>query len=162
MKSNGEKSYPKVRNSVDVPREEWTGVPVPDSGILRDLVLAARNAIKENKKCSNAGRYFWELTGSVMRCGECGVAMGTNHITGRDARYYRCTRRYGRGVGACTMSKNFRAEKTEAAVWNFVSGVLKDPERLRAGLDEICLGSKLRRAAILKRKSGVGSSGSPK
>ena len=137
VKSNGEKSYPKVRNSVDVPREEWIGVPVPDSGIPRDLVLAARNAIKENKKCSNAGRYFWELTGSVIRCGECGVAMGTNHITGRDARYYRCTSRYGRGVGACTMSKNFRAEKTEAAVWNFVSGVLKDPERLRAGLDEM-------------------------
>ncbi len=35
------------------------------------------------------------------------------------------------------MGKNFRGETTEAAIWDFVSGVLKDPERLRRGLDEM-------------------------
>src|SRR5215207_6385686 len=30
-----------------------------------------------------------------------------------------------------------RAEETEAAVWDFVSGILKDPERLRRGIDEM-------------------------
>jgi len=134
---SGEKSYPKVRKSVDVPKEEWIGVPVPDAGIHRELVLAARAAIKENRKCSNAGRCFWELTGSVLRCAECRIAMGTNHITGRNVRYYRCTRRYGRGVEACSMGKNFRADTTEAAVWDFVSSILKDPDRLRSGLDEM-------------------------
>jgi site-specific DNA recombinase len=134
---DGTPLYKKSRKSMPAPREEWVAIPVPDSGIPRDLVLAARNAIKENKKCSNAGQYFWELTGGIMRCSECGVAMATNRIPGREARYYRCTRRYGRGVKACSMGKNFRGETTEATVWNFISGILKDPERLRRGLNQM-------------------------
>src|SRR5215207_86686 len=72
-----------------------------------------------------------------MRCGECGVAMATNRIPGREARYCRSTRRYGRGVKACSMGKSFRGETTEAAVWDFISGILKDPGRLRRGLNEM-------------------------
>jgi site-specific DNA recombinase len=65
---DGKKTYPRIKKSVDVPREEWIGVPVPDSGIPREWVLAAREAIKNNEKVSNCGRRFWELTGGVLRC----------------------------------------------------------------------------------------------
>jgi DNA invertase Pin-like site-specific DNA recombinase len=30
---DGKKTYPRVKKSVDAPREEWIGVPVPDTGI---------------------------------------------------------------------------------------------------------------------------------
>ena len=33
------------------------------------------------------------------------------------------------------MSKNFRADNVEPMVWDFVSGLLKEPERVRAGLE---------------------------
>jgi hypothetical protein len=41
------------------------------------------------------------------------------------------------GAYACSQGKNFRADETEAVVWSFVSRVLKDPERLRRGMDEM-------------------------
>jgi hypothetical protein len=37
----------------------------------------------------------------------------------------------------CINGKHHRAAEAEAAVWNVVSGLLKDPERLRTGLDEM-------------------------
>ena len=120
-----------------MPWEEWIGVPVPDPGIPREWVLAARDAIKDNEKVSNCGRRFWELTGGVLRCAACGGAMATNYITPRKTGYYRCGRRYRLGAYACSQGKNFRADETEAVVWSFVSRVLKDPERLRRGMDEM-------------------------
>jgi len=134
---DGKKTYPRIKKSVDVPREESISVPVPDPGIPREWVLAARDAIKDNEKISNCGRRFWELTGGVFRCAACGSAMATNFITPRKTGYYRCGRRYRVGEYACSQGKNIRAEETEAAVWDFVSGILKDPERLRRGIDEM-------------------------
>ncbi len=113
---NGKKAYPRVKKSVDVPREEWIGVPVPDPGIPREWVLAAREAIKDNERVSNCGRHFWELTGGVLRCAACGGAMATNYMTPRQTGYYRCGKRCRLGKYACSQGKNFRAEDTEAVV----------------------------------------------
>jgi DNA invertase Pin-like site-specific DNA recombinase len=55
---DGKKTYPKAKKSVDVPREEWIGVPVPDSGIPGEWVLAARKAIENNERTSNCGRRY--------------------------------------------------------------------------------------------------------
>src|ERR671921_1470321 len=134
---DGKRTYPRVKKSVDVPWEEWIGVPVPDPGIPREWVLAARDAIKDNEKVSNCDRRFWELTGGVLRCAACEGAMATNYITPRKTGYYRCGKRYRLGIHACSQGKNFRAEETEAVVWSFVSRVLKSPERLRRGMDEM-------------------------
>jgi hypothetical protein len=41
------------------------------------------------------------------------------------------------GRDACPQSKNYSAEEVEAAVWRVVSGLLKEPQRLRAGLEEM-------------------------
>jgi site-specific DNA recombinase len=112
-------------------------VPFADPGIPREWVLAARAAIKDNVKVSNCGRRFWELTGGVLRCEACGGAMGTNFVTTRGAAYYRCGRKYRVGSSACRQGKYFRAEDTEALVWDFVSSILKDPDGLKRGLDEM-------------------------
>ncbi len=134
---DGKKTYPRIKKSVPVPREEWIGVPVADAGIPKEWVLAAREAIKNNERVSNCGRRFWELTGGVLRCEACGGAMATNFITTRGTGYYRCGRRYRLGRGSCRQGKNFRAEDAEALVWDFVSGIFKDPARLKRGLDEM-------------------------
>jgi site-specific DNA recombinase len=134
---DGKKTYHKIKKSVAARREDWIAIPVPDSGIPREWVLAAREAIKDNEKVSNCGRRFWELTGGVLRCAGCGYAMGTNFITDRGIGYYRCGRRYRLGLDACSQSKTLRAVETEALVWGFVSDVLKEPTRLERGLDEM-------------------------
>jgi hypothetical protein len=100
-------------------------------------VLAARDAIKDNERVSNCGRRFWELTGGVLRCAACGGAIATNYITPRQTGYYRCGKRYRLGEYACPQGKNFRAEETEAVVWQFVSDLLKDPTELRRGINKM-------------------------
>ena len=61
--------YKKQTKYMLRPREEWIAVPVPDSGIPREVVDAARGIIKDNRAASKAGRRFWELSGGLVRCG---------------------------------------------------------------------------------------------
>src|SRR5215204_2777876 len=57
---------------------------------------------------------------------------------GRRNCYYRCPKRGSHGVQkVCINGKNHRAAEAEAAVWDLISRLLKNPERLRAGLDEM-------------------------
>ena len=51
-------------------REEWLLVPVPDAGIPREVVEAARQMLKDNtRKHSGAAERSWELCGGLLRCG---------------------------------------------------------------------------------------------
>jgi site-specific DNA recombinase len=120
------------------PKEEWAAVPVPDSGIPREVVDAARAAIKDNRRHSNAGRRFWELSGGIIKCGVCGNGMYTRHYVKKGKYqygYYRCRRYQLHGDAGCNHRKSHRADEIEPAVWELVSGLLRDPERLREGLD---------------------------
>lgn len=53
-------------------RSEWIAVPVPDAGITREVVEAARQTVRDYGRTSKAASRFWELTGSIARCSECG------------------------------------------------------------------------------------------
>src|SRR5919107_6217553 len=136
------RSYRRTTKVFDKPRAEWIAVPVPESGIPREWVDAAREAIKDNQRQSANGDRFWELSGGVLFCAECGCRM-TVHATldsrnGKSYCYYRCPKRGRHGVQKlCINGKHHRAAEAEAAVWDLVSGLLKAPERLRVGLDEM-------------------------
>ena len=127
----------------DKPRSEWIAVPVPDSGIPREWVDATREAIKDNRRPSANSDRVWELSGGMLFCDECGNRMSVhtsvNHWNGEEVRYfyYRCPKRQRHGLEACAHNTHYRATEREARVWEFVSGLLRDPERLRAGLDEM-------------------------
>jgi site-specific DNA recombinase len=84
--------YRRTVKSVSAPREEWIAVPVPDAGIPKQWVLAAREAIKENEWSSNAGYRTWELSGGVLRCASCGRTMSVNYIAAKGRGYYRAVR----------------------------------------------------------------------
>jgi site-specific DNA recombinase len=141
---DGERRYRRLTKLSDKPCSEWIAVPVPDPGVPRELVDAAREAIEKNTRPSANGERYWELSGGILYCGECGRRM-TGHTTvdpkgrGRGRYfYYRCPRGGRRNEERpCSHGKNHRAEETEAAVWGLVSRLLKDPERLRAGLEEL-------------------------
>ena len=57
------------------PPEERVAVPVPDAGIPLAWVEAAREALAKNRRPANAGRRFWELSGGILRCSECGQCL---------------------------------------------------------------------------------------
>jgi site-specific DNA recombinase len=118
------------------PKEEWIAVPVPDAGIPREWVDAARTAIAHNRAPSLAGNRFWELSGGVFYCGECGRRMTPTTVNAACGHlYYRCPTRQNDGKGACSLSKNFRADEVEPLIWGFVSNLLSSRERLQKGLE---------------------------
>jgi site-specific DNA recombinase len=135
--------YRKKNKTISKPRKEWIAVPVPDAGIPRELVDAARAVIKDNRKASSAGRRFWELSGSIFYCGGCSRQMVPHNTVngwiqnGKRHFYYRCSERWHHGKDACQNHKMHRADKVEAQVWGVVSGLLKDPKQLRADLDKM-------------------------
>jgi site-specific DNA recombinase len=119
--------------------EERIGVPVPDSGIPREWVDAAREAIKNNRRPARAGDRKWDLSGGILRCAECGRAMSARTFPKpgikRTYFYYVCVAGAPHKPNACSARKHHKAEEVETWVWDAVSGILKDPQRLRAGLD---------------------------
>jgi len=139
----GGRRYRKSHEWYQKPKEEWIAVPVPDSGVPREVVEAARAAIEGNRRPARAGRRFWELTGGIARCGACGWTMCATHSTStKKGRiyaydYYRCSNRDRYGLEACANSHKPRADKLEPEVWGFVSNLLKTPDLLRAGLERL-------------------------
>jgi site-specific DNA recombinase len=138
---NGERHYRRRAKHASKPRSEWIAVPVPDPSIPREWVDAAREATGQNKRTSKNGGRFWELTGGILHCACCGWSMSTTTVKtqgafGKPNHYYRCQKPLSRLEG-CENRKTHRADVLEARVWEFVSGLLKDPERLRTGLAEM-------------------------
>ena len=133
----------KIRYSyVPRPREEWLFVPVPDAGVSRAVVEAARQSLKDNaRRPSKADKRFWELSGGILRCEECGHTLSANSAhkkSGRRFHYYCCHSRHNTGPSRdCGNRKYLRAERIEEQVWGFVRGLLRDPELIRAGLDRL-------------------------
>src|SRR5918998_5648547 len=133
----------KIRyNYAPRPQEEWLYVPVPDAGVSREVVEAARQSLKDNaRKPSKAAKRFWELSEGILRCGECGHTLRAHTSykkSGRRFHYYSCRSRYNTGPNRdCGNTKHLRAEQIEEQVWRFVRGLLRDPERIRAGLDRL-------------------------
>src|SRR5215217_3507319 len=124
------------------PREEWLFVPVPNAGVPREVVEAARHSLKDNvRKPSKAAKRFWELSEGILRCAECGHTLRPNSAhkkSGRRFHYYSCRSRYNTGPKRdCANRKYLRAEQIEEQVWEFVRGLLRDPERIRAGIDRL-------------------------
>jgi site-specific DNA recombinase len=124
------------------PEEEWIAVPVPDSGVPREWVDLAREAIADNVKFSQNNNRPWELSGGIARCAECGWAMRAHTVGSGNSpkknHYYACSRaNINYAYSACSNRKSHRTDRLEPMVWEYVSGVMKDPEQLRDDLDRM-------------------------
>jgi site-specific DNA recombinase len=136
------KRYKRRVKITQRPEEEWIALPVPDSGIPREWVELAREAIKDNVKFSQNDNRPWELSGGIARCAECGWAMRAHTVgSGNSHRvnhYYCCSRmnlEYAQKT--CPNGKSHRADRLEPMVWDYVSDVMKNPEELHADLDRM-------------------------
>jgi site-specific DNA recombinase len=136
LAADGSRTYVKRSKTTVRPADEWIAVPVVDSGIPRELVDVARDAIKHNRRPASRKHRFWELAEGITRCGGCGKMMFTNSITNKSLHYYRCPSRRENGKEACDV-KNRRADKIEAEVWESIRAILSDPECLREDLDRM-------------------------
>jgi site-specific DNA recombinase len=134
------REYKTRSKTVARPRSEWIAVPVPGSGVPPELVDAARDAIKDNRTPSSAGRRIFDLSGGVLFCSDCGRRMvGTSVLdpkAGRRYFYYECTRLRNADSRRCVAKiRRVRADALEPRIWEFISGMLLEPGRLRRGLE---------------------------
>jgi site-specific DNA recombinase len=130
-----EGGYRKRSHTIKRPRSEWIPVPVPDSHIPREWVIAAREAIRDNRVPSRAGDRFAELSGGIFFCSGCGKRMA-HHTTwaGTPRRryyYYKCPTVIAHGRDACPAKKyQISAPKVESAVWKAVSAASAEVRRI--------------------------------
>ena len=139
--------YRKQKRTRWNPEEQWIAVPVPDSGIPREWIDAARENIKGNARPQSSGLRFYELAGMAY-CGCCGRQMArttTKNNAGSRCFYYRCMRRWSDSKEACINSRSHSAPKTEAEVWEKVRAYMMSPETLREDLERAI---ELRRAEM--------------
>jgi site-specific DNA recombinase len=135
--SAGGRGYRRSVRAVPRPREEWIAVPVPDSGLSREVVDAAREAIRDNRWNTGGDCRFWELSGGILRCGACGSRMRscvTRKKPDRVYLYYACARHH-KERDACPNRRSYRAGALEAAVWRAARELLADPDRVREGFE---------------------------
>ncbi|MDQ3429569.1 MAG: zinc ribbon domain-containing protein [Actinomycetota bacterium] len=135
---NGGRIYRRRRTTKERPREEWIAVPVP-AHIPAAVVEAARQRIGENRTPER--KYLtreWELRG-LLRC-LCGAGMRTQttnpHNKGHYF-YYSCSRRRKLRKMCDCRQPSIRVGNVEPLVWEFVRGLLLDPERIRAGMERM-------------------------
>ena len=134
--------YKKKTKRAIKDKSEWIGIPVPDAGIPKAVVEAARQRLEENRPSSRADDRFWELSGGIFRCGCCGRSMAS-HVSyskkggGKERyHYYRC--QYATThKELCSHRRSHRADALEGRVWEEVSAFLKEPARLETGLEKM-------------------------
>ena len=55
------------------PRDQWVAIPVPHSGIPREVVDTARAMIKNNRATGKTSRRFWQIPSGAVCCEGCGT-----------------------------------------------------------------------------------------
>jgi site-specific DNA recombinase len=109
--------------------------------VPRELVDAARDRIKDNVSTPKKTSKVWELSGDIIHCGSCGKRLFNQRLRKRSGggyhHYYRCRTRGRYGPASCSLHGMRRADELEDRVWRFVSGMLKEPEQLRADLETV-------------------------
>jgi hypothetical protein len=129
---DGEKAIHVTPNK----REDWVAVPVPDAGIPRERVEAARAAIKDNVRPSRADGRFWELKGILFcPCG-CRMVPYNSRRGGKRYHYYACGRYRREGPAACEHHKNWPAEALEQGTRQYVLELLSNPEVMRQHVEQ--------------------------
>jgi hypothetical protein len=114
-RERGEDGEPRDRyQMVPKPGEEWVAVLVPlsDAGLSRAHVDAARERISGNRRrppSTVAGR-FWQLSGGIVRCGECGSALSPKsrrRHSGKVDSWYTCRQKHYHGPRDCTHTRSY-------------------------------------------------------
>jgi site-specific DNA recombinase len=169
----GQAEQPRKAYSVyATPIEEQESIPVP-AIVSEELVDAVAEQLAENKKRNRQGRRGAKyLLQGLLKCACCGYSYygkpsrgGRANGKTRRYTYYRCigmdAYRFG-GNRICD-NKQVRTSVLEEAVWEDVSDLLRDPERIQKEYqrrltddkNDSCLAVKQNAATINKVKRAV-------
>jgi hypothetical protein len=103
-------------------------------------VRRAREAIQGNRSPSAAGDKFWELSGGVLFCAECGrriTVYKRRRKNGRYYYYYRCRPNSSSALNLCSNRKSHRADHVEGRIWRAVRDLIRRPEMVAREYDRL-------------------------
>ncbi len=113
-------------------RYDGVPVPIPDAWIPLGVVLEARRRVGSNTATPSRNAHrFWELSGGILHCAECGRRMQTHSPHAAAGYfYYRCQCLAAGRADQCIMREMVRADSIEPKVWNAVRRLVDDKELL--------------------------------
>jgi site-specific DNA recombinase len=114
----------------------YAPISLGDEGPPRAMVDAARERIGqgERRPPSTIAHRFWQLSGGIVRCGECGSVLSPKarpRTSGKIDAWYSCRQRRNNGARDCTHSRMYRADAMEQTIWDAVYALISDPDRLK-------------------------------
>ena len=122
-------------NATDEAPEQTFTIAVPAIVDPETWGLAQVQKERNVRKAKRNGKHDYLLTG-IIQCGSCGYNMAGNSPEGGARVYYRCNTKSFRARKANCAERHIRAEPLEAAVWDAILNVMKNPTELEAKLRE--------------------------
>jgi site-specific DNA recombinase len=133
------RSTPRATKTVDRPREEWTHIPVPaivDGNTFERVALR----LEDNKRFASRNSKTPNLLQGLAACSGCGYGYyrTSTRTTNKKIYYYRClgSDDYRYQGGRVCANKPVRVDYLDQVVWDHVTGLLADPQLIRAEIDK--------------------------
>ncbi|GGH46348.1 resolvase-like protein [Paenibacillus silvae] len=131
------RSYGKKKQS-SKPRDEWHKIDIPP--YINEITFDNLQKVLDSNTKNGGMPSEYNLLRSIVRCGRCGAAVsaGVTSVTqSRALKYYSCTRKAtksfsfetGESNSTCR-GANFRVDIIDSIVWNELSKLIINPEKL--------------------------------
>jgi site-specific DNA recombinase len=129
------RTVPRQVRTLDRPKEEWTGIPVP-AIVDEETFSRAQQRLADNKRFAARNTKVPSLLQGLAACASCGYGYyRTSATTARKKiYYYRClgSDDYRYEGGRVCQNKPVRADYLDEVVWDHVTALLADPALIRA------------------------------
>ena len=132
------RSIPRAHKTVDRPREQWIQIPVP-AIVDEDTFDRVAARLADNKRFASRNAKVPSLLQGLAACASCGYGYyrTCTRTTNKKIYYYRClgSDDYRHEGGRVCVNKPVRADHLDTVVWDHVTGLLADPQLIRAEID---------------------------
>src|SRR3990172_501172 len=122
----------------DCPRDQWIEIPVPPL-VSEELFDLAARRLEDNKRFASRRTKEPSLLQGLAACQSCGYSYYRTSTRTRKRRlyYYRClgSDDYRYEQGRVCSNPPVRQDYLDEVVWNHVTALLTDPQRIRAELE---------------------------
>jgi len=132
------RATPCASKTVDRPREQGTTIPVP-AIVSTDTFDRVARRLEDNKRFAARNSKVPSLLQGLAACAGCGYGYyrTSTRTTNKTIYYYRClgSDDYRYEGGRVCANKPVRADYLDQVVWDHLTGLLADPQRIRAEID---------------------------
>jgi site-specific DNA recombinase len=133
------RSTPRAIRTVDRPREEWAGIPVP-AIVAAETFERVQQRLADNKRFAARNTKVPSLLQGMAACTACGYGYyrTSTRTTNKKIYYYRClgSDDYRYEGGRVCGNQPVRADYLDEVVWDHITGLLADPALIRAEISK--------------------------